>query len=825
MFLTPEFLDQSVSLLEILHDFHGHATSTVGGDLLVSCPCCSAQMLVYQNYVNCQNKSCRFRAGQAIDLLAQIEGGYARAIESVFSAYKSRLSGFTYADRDELQRQLESRRSLFEFLLQESGTAQTLKNIELIQAKTLLRKSGVDLGVQTTSIFVLEKAAWLRFCEFATAAFHDCCPPRLPLGDNQPVIMIPLFAAPCTVSGCIAFPARNPSAAKVCNFGEYRFSFTGLLDLHPQCRHIFLASSFHDALSANTNNAEIARESFNVFACFEPRGKIDNLWAPEQVVFRYDTSRHQILNAVAEFAKKVAVDVVDPAVPGLTSWSTFVVEVVVRAIEKAGQVSREVASLISALRLDDAKHLAIIAALHGRAQFEWAAAVDFIRQTQLISHDGKSAYYKSPGVYYVKRSDGGRMDITNFTVDLRRNIGFMGITEICHEGVMHFVGREYPIILHSADFNTPGTFEDAVRRAEFRHPELNPAGKLPTVLNRNHVREILNHLKVVVSDLPRAEGLDGLGWSKRKHELYSPWGKISADEANMNVDVPNPAYEFWHCFALGQKPVPAALSADVPVGVADLISQMVGMLGRSFADYFVKPIAYSFTPEANFVLRNIFLALGQQEAFSFSVRAGSGLEVKGIYGFPLFVTGATKSQLERSNQAFIALGDHGHAFYTVVGEEEMSTIGQMMPVLFQKCVQWLIKTKGRALKFFNSVNHANSLQREGAAIIREAAQLNWPESQPNYATIERLLNQISFVKGEAHFTQHLVDQTIQISLHGITDVNATDLQLELLREARSVIVGNGVITVDAISMLHLLENFYGQIPPMTRAGMGDVVAL
>ena len=133
-------------------------------------------------------------------------------------------------------------------------------------------------------------------------------------------------------------------------------------------------------------------------------------------------------------------------------------------------------------------------------------------------------------------------------------------------------------------------------------------------------------------------------------------------------------------------------------------------------------------------------------------------------------------------------------------------------------MQWILQTEGANFKLFNSVDYGTALSREGASIINNATNLEWPISTPVYLRLERVLNQIPFSLTKDFITQHLLDQNIIISVAGL-DVNMEELYLELTTTCKRVTSTTNSVAVDAISMLGLLSNFYGQVPMMTRAGV------
>lgn len=816
--LTPEFLESNVTIMEVLHDFHRASVNSFMDRLTTTCPKCGSIMHVFDSYVLCESKECDFRTGTSFDLLAIIEGSYAAAISAAIQAYPSRFNHLKHSDVDFAASLFNQRRELLRFIMEVGSGQSALTDINVLQARNWLRHIGVDVQAQPYSALVMSRAQFGQFLILLDQISGDRPVPRIPLGKSQPAIVLPLFASPCVVAGAVMFPLRQSGDMRIFHTGKYRFGFTGLLDMHPDCtqRHVF--ANVLTALQYNTEAAKTFRDHFGTSVAYDPRAGL-RIWQPDNAVYEFRNETPANMSAIAELAGSTTLSVQRGQLELPMTWSDFCLQHVLDMIYAAQGITQEVRLVLSALKYDEPKFQRLIDELQQHGQLDWAAHVAEVRQTQMIHQAGKVMFYRSATGYYAIRADGARADISNFILTFHSNVVFADSASTCHVGVMTFRGHEYPITMTSEQFNAAGTVEETARLAEFTKASINPGGDLPTIHERQLVRDLLQYFRQVTSCLPRSEGIDGLGWTRRRSAFLTPWGKISETEWNPAVRVPNPIYDMWGSYDLTQHPVTAPLTADIPVPIADLISQIIGMIGRSHADFFVKPIAVLYTPEANRILRSLFNALGQVEPYSFSVRDGSNLEVRGLRGFPMLITGATKGQVERSKQPLFALGDTGISIFTNPTDEELKTACRMLPWIVQKVVQWILATKGEQVKVFNSVNIAAALVREGAGIIRAACDLEWPESQPIYATIERMLNQIHFNACQQLLSHHLGDQTITLDMSRIVDVDQTDLHLELSREARTVRFEDKRLIVDALSFLRLLENFYGQIPPMARTGL------
>jgi len=188
----------------------------------------------------------------------------------------------------------------------------------------------------------------------------------------------------------------------------------------------------------------------------------------------------------------------------------------------------------------------------------------------------------------------------------------------------------------------------------------------------------------------------------------------------------------------------------------------------------------------------------------------------------MLVTGANVSQLEKLKLPLIALTDAGQNIYDNITDQDLNNILPAIPYIVQKAVQYLLVTKGEHVKMFNSISAANALAKEGAVIISEACNVKWREPQPVNAAIENLLNQIPASRVVEYFAHNLGEQKIKIDLRSFIGLNTDDLQMELIKDAKHLLVKDGICEIDSFTMLYLLKQFYGEIPQMRQEGLAAI---
>jgi hypothetical protein len=826
---TAQLVLNNLNVVEVLQDFHKYPVTATNNGLVTTCPACNGRQHVSNSYMLCENKLCSFRVGRAIDFMAFIFNGYEAAVKSAMTTYPSRFQTSSYESIRNTGISLLLQRRVINFIRDYVRTPSGIPRIGIIQTAGWLNNLGINVTVQPSSALILERDEALNLFNLIKQAYPDeKIVLKEVLPNQNPIIFIPYFGNPAELAGFAVLPFHQPDKAVLIKLGQYKFGFTGLWDMHPESYAVKLHTNFADCLRENTLASKFKREDFHITFFHDIKGAATG-WLPKSVELTAEVFNPAHLAALAELSQQTKITVkVDDTAAGVEplNWYDFARTTLLQAMEADKGVSPKVELLLHSLKLPSEEASQLITELNYRGHLIWAAQIQKLQQIKMLDitsgPKGVEFYQQGEG-YYVERANGARVDLTNFTLDINRTVQFIDSSRLCHSGHLYFDGKKHGIVLDGSSFNSISTLEENVRRAEFALANETSSSALPTIMERNLSKELLTHFRKVTSNLQRVEGLDGLGWNTRKTGFYTPWGKIIDDSIKSEVVIPNPEFDYWNCYDLGVKPLPILeVQTQIPVSLAALISQCIGLITRSYMDFPIKPVHYSYAPETITILRNVFRALGQREAWSFIFRENAGSDIRGLRGFPMLVTGANPSQLDKLKLPLIALTDSGPNFYDQITEKDLNNILPSIPYIVQKSVQYLLRTKGESVKMFNSVNAANALAKEGAYIISEACQIKWREPQPVNAAIEDLLNQIPFNKVVDHFSHNLSEQKIKIDLRGLNAVNYDDLQMELIKDAKHLLFKDGVCEIDSFTMLYLLKQFYGEIPQMRQEGLASI---
>jgi len=823
---TAQLVLNNLNVVEVLQDFHKHPVTPTNNGLITVCPGCSGRLHVHNSYMLCENKLCAFRVGRAIDFLAFINNGYESAVKSAIQTYPSRFQTSSYESIRATSMNLLLNRRIINFIKDYIRTPSGIPRIGIIQTAGWLNNLGINVSVQPGAALILERDEALNLFNLIKQAYpEEKIVLREVLPNQNPIVFIPYFGNPAELAGFAVLPYQQPDKSVIIKLGNYKFGFTGLWDMHPETHAVKLHPTFADCLRENTIASKFKREDFHVTFFHDIKGA-GNSWLPKGVELNAELISTQHLPALAELAHQTRVTVTPPVSLGdqqQLPWFDFARAILLQAIEEDKGVSPKVELILHSLKLPTEEIAKLVTELNYREHLLWAAQIQKLQQIKMLDitsgPKGVEFYQQGEG-YFVERGNGARVDLANFTLDINKTVQYIDSSRLCHAGTLYFDGNKHPVVLDGSSFNSVSTLEDNVRRAEFALvAEASQSSSLPTIMERNLSKELLTYFRKVTSNLPRIEGLDGLGWNNRKTGFYTPWGKITADGVKAEVRIPNPEFEFWNCYNLELTPLPILeVQNQIPVSLAMIIGQCVGFLTRSFMDFPIKPISYAYNPDT-MVLRNIFKALGQKEAWSFIFRENAGSDIKGLRGFPMLVTGANVSQLDKLKLPLIALTETGQGLFENITEQHLNSVLPCMPYIIQKSVQYLLATKGESVKMFNSVNNGNALAKEGAYIISQACQINWKEPQPVNASIENIFNQIPATKVVDYFSHNLSEQKIKIDLRNLNAINIDDLQIELIRDAKHLLIKDGICEIDSFTMLYLLKQFYGEVPQMRQEGL------
>ena len=784
---------------------------------IYSCPACQANLRITRHYVSCQSGSCSFRAGAAVDIAAVALGSYEAALERLSTQFHTAIPNIEGVMVKATAAEAKRRRDVVEYLMTCGRNINQHGHMEEVQVEGWLRNINVNVRVQAFSLCVMSHRTWMDFREVLLKWVPEAKIPNM-RGDLGGVVVVPYFFAPGILASLIAFQPRACGRAratshtiKTIHLRPTRFSFSGLLDIHPEEDEPLVRETFYEAAEENTRYSASQRNYFAVSMLHNPEAPKETFaWQPEKLLFRVPTLQRSTA-LVADVCQNFPATLVEHKPDEYILWQDYAVKSAYKmAVGTAGKM-RDIESELSAMKLTDVSYATLVQKLMNDGFFREADAINTLRKNRILFTEGKHAYHRIGEEYIAVKDDGARTTLSNFVLEFEKNVAFADTQMFAHTGFMTFNGRKINCVISTQDTNSLQGIETALQRADFLSG-MGGSDALPMFREKKYAKNLLTYFRDCVCNLPRVEGVNNLGWNEQRTAYFTPWGKITESGIASEVSVPNPSHTFWNHFKLSQSYQPGVLPTLAPAA-ADLVSQIIAIMARSYAQLTERAVLYKQDTKTQNTLKTLFESAGQIRPMLVSSRDwASATFMKGVVGYPMLLI-CRGEDAARINQGMIILGDTGIQVPDVSADELMAA-ADALPRFIISCVQWCIRTKGSEIRTFQSIDAAQSLSREGAHIIEQACGIPWVTTQPVSSTVEEYLNGITAGDVAKYIIHDLVNQTVEFNVEQWPNL-IEDMTIELMQKGK-VTRQATVISMDAIQAMKVIHDFYGNMPKIGR---------
>jgi hypothetical protein len=745
----------------------------------------------------CSNKDCFFRAGSIVDYMAVRTGSMRAAVELLVSQFKEQIVQLSQYQSSEIVPAITAsavaKRTLFEFFLRLRLDASD--NISHAQAKGFLAAQSIDYEHVKASVYPATAEDMLTLQRLAGNLGIDIVVP------SGPVILFPYFGNHHSVAQVIAVQGTRSHYIKLL---PYRFSLFALNEGRPDssCQ---LSYEFYEAATLNSR-----------YHSFDPAKICYGLWhnpftrkmgvVPKQPIYLYNSDHDaKSINVVTAFSRSCSGLLVSPDRGTPLPWNAFLVTEVIRRLRKAGSLTSEIRLFLDTARPALNEQTQIFSELKKFNLYTLAGEIaDYMRAGPVFQADNVSLF-ETPEGYYITRKEGDyKTQVANFTVQLETNLTFPDSDELFHTGYLTFQGCRYPLMLENRSLDRAQDFESSARSA-LAHQDVE---LMPAVSDRAGVKHAQAYLRAMTATLPRVDGLMRLGWSGRRDSFVTPTCRIR-ETALETHHVFHPSVDVLKSYrTTGLEDL--GYQGRLSPGLSALVAQATALVARSFLNLPVKPIQIRNSPSARHILLEVFRGLGQKEIIrlNFNIRANN-TELRGTDGYPFVAYGYTTGQIERSTLPAFILGEEGTTLEGEVSTEELNYAAIMLCRAVCATAAFMIKTQGKDYRRQQAVSNETELAREGAWLIQEVCGMEWTQSPARYQMIEQMLRTTPLEKVEEVFSHYLAGQRLYIDLRLLdTSVDPVTLELELSHMTTSFAKTRNYFSVDALSGMLILNNFY-----------------
>ena len=756
----------------------------LGEDL--RCPSCGGILRVLPSGFSCSGFTCKFKAGSSLDILALVHGGYTAGLDVVLDRYRSRLQFLDTMELREYRASIlaavRSKRALLDFFLRRLSEPPDT-NSERAVLHAWMEDQGMSPHNCGATAFAVTKddiAALSGICIAldAKGAFPATA-----------CLAFPFFSDHHTISE-IRFLNRRGQTNRVTCFPA-RFTYTGLLRGDPSFK-TDLCYNYVDAASLATGySLQHTGRSIHALGFDPTQHRLG--WIPEEPCYSY-TPDFPDLNApgaIYDECPRLAMRAPDGT---LLKWTTFVVDTSLKVLLEYG-FNAEACSLVFTSRLGMAEYARIIMGTRQAGRHDLANELERRLRDYPVYQNGTTRLYALPSGYFMANKSELRQAITNFTLELKTNLSFLGSSDLYHTGALVVQGKTYPLALRSECLEHSKDLEAAVRAAEARVPG---GEATPSVIDKPNLKWVVNHLRASIAKLPKQIGVAQLGWDGYRKTYCGPYWRVEGTNVVAGPTVFHPDTDVLQNFS----PTPEEITGEGPISttVCDVIAQALAMVVRSYLgmDFFAVNVEH--TAEARAMLSQLFRGLGQTEMVRLNFNSRSWGDIKGVDGFPFYAQGHSKEALKLP--AFV-LSDAGAQL-----DGELGGAPRILKDAIIKTVKWLAETSGQGFQRSVSVSPELELLREGRLLLRDVCKIaDLPAETTRCATLELVLRGIPVEKVGEYFFHNLSAQKVFLDCSKLA-VDITTLELEMGALTEELTRAGHFLIMDNFSGMEMLQSFY-----------------
>lgn len=805
-------IEQIVNPIELVHLLSDEINVSEAGQYTTICPKCESKLHILDNEFVCENSLCSFRAGSVIDYLI-VKGicNWEDSIETLDRILSGKLkNSYIYKNQKTITTKLKNKRKILDLFLKKILNYSN-DNIKVIQFRSSLRSQGIDPDILRHSIFVLNSTETEQL-----KSIIENINEGKSLNLSGINIFLPYFSSYSNISHLIVLKSPEAKPDKI-DVNPSRTSFFGLLQRHPKCKETHLAFTYAVASKLNSQYSRVSPGSVCMHLMHTPTADGSPLVIPEAKYIATGVSNTDLrsVSIIQRYVPKL--EVIENRVflhkePDIVSSNEFILECVIKELKNKIPIN----VILSIADLDHKGRQGLLEHLHANRYFNEAEEVRNFFKTLPIYKDEKITLFDTPNGYVIRKHNSEYFNnyVSNFTIELEKNIVFSESTDIFHAGQLLFNNEKFNVVFKQEELDKITELERVARRSIIGNG--NNDINIPTIKDKAASKYLTAHFREQVSQLPRVEGVPMLGWSPRRTSFYSPYFIADKNNTRVGKKYLHPAISTLSNYTNEVEDI-SKLYYDLPECIVNILNQSAAFIVRSFLSMQIRPLPFYNNSEARRLLTDIFLALGQTCLLQLNSNM-RGEEISGLRGFPFCGVGYTASQVSKSNIPGFILCDLGNKVNETFTPDIIHKAQSTLRFILKNVVKWAFNTRAENFQQINSVSRSNAYSKEGASIIIDACNLtSWPSSKTPFENLDSLLSTIGFDEVKNYFIRNINTHKLQIKNELLNKAtNISGLENELRSLSKSVSFNDTTIDVDSESMLEALNSYYHMTPVLSE---------
>jgi hypothetical protein len=764
------------------------------GEVFIDCPFCKSEMTLTQVDFLCSNKYCDFRAGNAVDLTAGILGGYGNAVRALHVTEKGNK---TLTNEEATISALVDSRQLFKLFLGSLRGGPSGKNELHLRAEGWLRKKNLEPADLRHYAGI-----WTRKeVDIFNSLVSDYKIPPVTLGREGFALAVPFFSSYSDI-GAVFIIRPGDKEPRVIRLSYDKFLWSGLLGLTRPPKDVRVTQNFALALRL------IQKGRFHSTGLPPVLGVLVNPKASESsriigrpIYIHYPDLEPVMLSPAilaSECPDMLTVNYHDAYTSEhLHPWNEYIVRHLTKKIVDQ-RLDNQMYHYIDSCRLGyhDQRKLADNLTYQGHA-----TKVSKLWQhfgERVIAFSDKFQIRKSPLGYFSQDTKTGRkLEITNFTLDVTRNIVFPDRKEVLTECMAQFGNISTKLFIPTQHLDNPSKVEEVARMAWIT--VASGETSLPIVNDKPHFRKyIAGYLKEETSKAPTITGLAQLGWDYSRKIFRGPSWKQTEEGLQEVQILLHQEIEFLSCFDI--KPIKRVFHEDLTQEAKDLIAMVAANAVRASLGIRCLSVMYDNSALSRELLGAVFSGTGQTKAYSGTSRSSYP---DGCKDMPFWIS---DSCFGFSNVDLPVFANSNDGLLSTTEPVKFSQTASTMAFIHQRIISKFFEDGWKSFQPVSSTDNTISLMLEGSNIIAEISGSPWPVSCQR-RKIDELLDGISLDHIREVFELDIASQNVVLRSDKLDQ--GDELVHELSHEYPIKAIGPWGAKFGMVDVNRILRNFYG----------------
>ncbi len=690
----------------------GSELHTKGKYNFSSCPECSSRMWTIKNAFLCENSLCSLRVATPLEFLAAKSYKYniGNALDHYISIVDPRNK--LPLEKNIIAEDLTLRRKVLQLVVNSSKNS--LGTFEDITVSGWLRKQGISLSDLKSAAVIWNKETVSRYIGMLGSMKQPVIP------DNPYFLVIPYMTSHSSL-GALLFTSPEMSKPVIHYFSSKKYMWAGLLfETKPNDSYL-VTSSFSNFLNLTAKNRVFITDQIPLLSVLVNKGAFDYDFCPDNVHYLFDNKTDFSSGVMTELAFdckdfKIGSLGTCPNTGTAYTWNKFIEVFVLRNIEKYG-LSGNVLSFVDSAQLSNAQELNLINKL--------TLSGFVVEANELRKHLSNKIIHLGDNTCVTQTSDGYKLSsgktnkkvspITNFTLDVIKNVAFPEQKKVLSEVIVNFKEKEFSMWLPVDGLESSSSVEESVRNGWINSAHAGDSREaIPMIMNKTDYRKFISpYTRNLASRCPYKTGVSYLGWDFKKTKYVGPGWFITQEGYFQDDNILYPDSEFMKKF-ISSELYADNTSIELNNGIKKCYAILLGFIARNFFDRLIKGI--KIPSSENDIITSLLASLGQLDFLSPDHRSSI---IENNHGFPVGVINTSEYYLNKVvapaieverkfNNRLTQTIDSKHFHYVLIS-----------------VIAGLINGRITDVKEVNSSSFMNSIILEGSSVIEQATGIPW----------------------------------------------------------------------------------------------------